>query len=231
MRISPGSRSKLLTAGLILVLALAFPFYSGYKLAATEPSTQTAPSQESDAPPQSADKLLDAGNAFYAAGDMEQAKKSWLEVRSRSQTLPAWPKAVHNLGILEREQGHYVEAISYFSEILQSHPNDTEPGESIMQVYRNYSHRSALQISLCYEKMWQNRKALHYARLAKTQYPYLSWCGTCLASERFAVNTRIGYLALKAYGIPVILVAGLAGFVVRKRFTPHKQPLTTIPSS
>ena len=144
------------------------------------------------------------------AGDLGNAEKNWIEVRSSARTSPAWPKAVYNLGLLEMKQANYPKAIAYFNEVLHSDPNDKEPGGSIMQVYRNYSNRSAIQISMCYEKLADYREALHYARLAKNRYPYVSWCGTCLQSANFALNKRIAYLSMCVYRMPFLAVAGIA---------------------
>jgi hypothetical protein len=62
---------------------------------------------------------------------------------------------------------------------------------------RNRSHRSALAISRCYETTGAYHPALRYAMLAKTKYPFHSWCGTCLQGERFAVNKRIARLRMR----------------------------------
>ncbi len=80
-----------------------------------------------------------------------------------------------------------------------------------MQIYRNYSNRSALQISIAYEKMGDYRKALDYARLAKTRYPYQSWCGTCIQSANVALLKRIAHLSTHVYGLPVLGAATLLG--------------------
>jgi hypothetical protein len=52
--------------------------------------------------------------------------------------------------------------------------------------------------------MCKYRLALSYAWLAKTLYPYLSRCGTCLQPANFALNKRIAYLSLRANGIPAL---------------------------
>jgi tetratricopeptide (TPR) repeat protein len=200
-----------LAIGSHLVLTAAFLFYPCFRLDAAENSSPPNPSQgDPSGQAQSADALLEAGNTLYMAGDLGNAEKNWIEVRSSARTSPAWPKAVYNLGLLEMNQANYLKAIGYFNEVLQSHPDDKEPGGSIMQVYRNYSNRSVLQVSMCYEKMADYREALHYAWLAKNRYPYVSRCGTCLLSANFALNKRIAYLSMRVYGMPFLAVAGFA---------------------
>jgi tetratricopeptide (TPR) repeat protein len=204
------SRARYLAIGFHFVLTAAFLFYPYSRLEAIENSNTSGPSQDPGEQAGAADALLEAGNTLYMAGDLRNAEKNWIEVRSCPRTSSAWPKAVYNLGLLEMKQANYPKAIGYFNEVLQSHPNDKEPGANIMQVYRNYSNRSALQVSMCYEKMADYRQALHYAWLAKSRYPYLSWCGTCLQSANFALNKRIAYLSIRAYRMPFLAVAVIA---------------------
>ena len=142
-------------------------------------------------------QLLDSGNAAFEAGDTGKAKASWMSIRECGATTPDYPKALYNLGLLEFMQRDFRQAIGYFEEVLRSHPNDKEPGGSLMQTNRNYSFRSALGISQCYEAMGEYRPALNWAWLAKTKYPYYSWCGTCYSSANFAINKRIAYLGLR----------------------------------
>jgi tetratricopeptide (TPR) repeat protein len=143
-------------------------------------------------------QLLSAGNAAFEAGDTRTASTSWKRIRECEASTPEYPKAVYNLGLLEFKEKNFQQAIGYFEEVLRSHPNDKEPGGSLMQTNRNYSFRSALGVSQCYEAMGEFRPALHWAWLAKTKYPYYSWCGTCYSNASAAVNKRIAYLAFRA---------------------------------
>jgi tetratricopeptide (TPR) repeat protein len=161
---------------------------------------------------------LERGVNSFEANDLSRAEEAWKEARNRSSAAREWPKAVFNLALLETKRAEYRKAIGYFNEVLESHPNDTEPGNSIMETYRNYSHRSSLGISDCYEKMGDYRGALRYAKLAKTQYPFRSWCGTCLQSANFALNKRIARLTTRIYGMPLLAVVVLVGsaFTLKK---------------
>ncbi len=172
-----------------------------------------------------ASQLLQDGVKAYESGDLQNAEARWQEVRSCQPRTKSWPKAVYNLGVLERKGGNPARAISYFQEVLASHPDDKEPGENLMETNRNYSHRSALQASQCYEDMADYWTALKYARLAKTKYKFYSWCGTCLDSEEHALNKRIALLTLRAAKTYIwaasivggLCVVGIVSLRVRRR--------------
>lgn len=164
--------------------------------------------------PEAVSQLLDSGNAAFEAGDTTKAKASWLKIRECGATTSDYPKALSNLGLLEFKQREFQEAIRYFEEVLRSHPNDKEPGGSLMQTNRNYSFRSALGISECYEAMGQFGPALNWAWLAKTKYPFYTWCGTCYSNANFAINKRIAYLALRVSRLHLWGSTLLLGFVV-----------------
>jgi len=178
--------------------------------AAVAGSTCTELRQTADAVSQ----LLADGNAAFETGDIGKAQASWMKIRECAPATPDWPKAVFNLGLLEYRRDNLRQAITYFDDVLQSHPNDKEPGGNIMETNRNYSFRSALGISQCYEAMGAFGPALHYAWLAKTKYPYYSWCGTCYSSANFAVNKRIAYLTVRVSRLHVWVSMLLLGFVV-----------------
>jgi tetratricopeptide (TPR) repeat protein len=203
--------------GLLIVLTSAAHLHARSSAESTQSLSLPCPSQDPADQVRTAGALLEAGNNFYTAGDPRQAEKNWLEARTCASTTPSWSKAVFNLGILEKQQADYRHAVAYFDELLQSHPNDKEPGGDIMEVYRNYSNRSALQISVCYEKLGDYRHALHYAWLAKTRYPYRSWCGTCLQSANIAILKRIAYLSFRVYGVSALAVVALAGVFFRRK--------------
>jgi hypothetical protein len=82
-----------------------------------------------------------------------------------------------------------------------------------METNRNYSNRSALVISECYEAMGRFGAALRYAWLAKTKYRYYSWCGTCYGSANFAMNKRIAYLAFRVSRLQIWTGLLVLGFV------------------
>jgi len=175
------------------------------------PTNSPAPKQTNEPVAQ----LLVDGNAAYEAGDLVKAELRWTEIRKCAAGNADWPKAVFNLGLLEYHRKNLSQAIGYFDEVIQSHPNDQEPGANLMETNRNYSYRSALAISQCYEAMGAYRLALRYAWLAKTKYRYYSWCGTCSRNANVALDKRIAYLAVRASRVHIwasLLVIGFFSF-------------------
>jgi tetratricopeptide (TPR) repeat protein len=202
-------RMNALSTVLPLAIVLLAPLQCGAAVAG--PSACPVHKQANEAVSQ----LLADGNAAYEAGDLAKAEVRWAEIRECAGGTTAWPKAVFNLGLLEYRRKKFRQAIAYFHEVLQSHPNDKEPGANIMETNRNYSYRSALAISQCYEAMGAYRLALRYAWLAKTKYHYYSWCGTCLNNANLAVNKRIAYLTVRASQEHIwasVLVVGFLAF-------------------
>jgi len=194
-------------------------------------ATESLPCPTPKPTPQAISKQLDEGNAAFEAGDISKAEKQWTEIRKCASGTSDWPKAVFNLGLLEYRRNHLRQAITHFDEILQSHPNDREPGGNIMETNRNYSFRSALAISECYETMGEFSSALRYAWLAKTKYRYFSWCGTCYNSANFAVNKRIAYLVVRVSRLHIwagMLLLGFVGFRWKKSRSSEDSARITI---
>lgn len=129
-----------------------------------------------------AGELLDKGCTLYENGEYEKSIEIWEGVYNYYRGTISWGKAAYNIGLAYMCLEKYTKAIPYFLEILESDVDDLEPGQSVMEAYRNYRHRSCLQISHCYENLENYEKALEYAILARDKYPYESWCGTCFES-------------------------------------------------
>ena len=195
-------------------LPLVMLILVGVPCAVSQPQT-TCP--ERGPTPEELSKQLGEGNTAFETGDTTKAEARWKEIRECASGTLAWPKAVFNLGLLERQRRNFPKAISYFHAVLQAHPNDKEPGGNLMQTNRNYSNRSAMAISECYEEMGQFRPALRYAWLAKTKYRYYSWCGTCISGANFAMNKRIAYLVLRASRLHIWAGILVVGFIVIRR--------------
>jgi tetratricopeptide (TPR) repeat protein len=155
----------------------------------------------------------------YEKGDLAAAESAWLEVSKCASQVPSWPKAIYNLGLLKERHGDLAQAIARFHMVLDSHPNDREPGGDLLEVYRNYSYFSALQISNCYSSMGNYRQALDYARLAKYSYRYQTWCGTCRTEAEQSLNLRIAYLTARVDGPYVLTCVFIGGFVFVRRFS------------
>lgn len=170
--------------------------------------------------PEALSKQLEDGAAAFEAGDMAEAEVRWTEIRECAPGALEWPKAVFNLGLLEYRRYNFPRAITYFDAVLQARPDDKEPGGNLMQTNRNYSNRSAMAISECYEAMGQFGPALRYAWLAKTKYRYYSWCGTCYGSASVAMNKRIAYLVIRTLRLHIwagLLVVGIVMIWRKKR--------------
>jgi tetratricopeptide (TPR) repeat protein len=163
--------------------------------------------------PEALSKQIEEGNSAFEKGDATNAELRWAEIRECAPDSSEWPKAEFNLGLLEYRRNNFPQAISYFQAVLQSRPNDKEPGGNLMETNRNYSNRSAMAISQCYEAMGQFSPALRYAWLAKTKYRYYSWCGTCYNSANLAMNKRIAYLALRVSRLHIWAGILVLGFV------------------
>jgi tetratricopeptide (TPR) repeat protein len=205
---------------LFLVVAVILICDLSWAAAVADIATCPEPTRRNEVPA----ALLADGNAAFEAGDLAKAEARWKQIRECAGATAGWPKAVFNLGLLEYRRKNFRQAITYFDEILQSRPDDKEPGGNIMETNRNYSHRSALGISQCYEAMGAYDSALRYALLAKTRYRYYSWCGTCSDSARFTLNKRIAYLTARASHVHIwatMLLVGLFGYKkwkVKKRY-------------
>jgi hypothetical protein len=69
--------------------------------------------------------------------------------------------------------------------------NDLAPSGNLMSVYQNYRHRACWQLSACHEELGDFDAALQFALMARDRYPYQTWCGTCAAEARSALEERI----------------------------------------
>jgi tetratricopeptide (TPR) repeat protein len=205
-------RERLLTANKVLASIAALLF----TIVLTPRAANALICAPTDQASKKAAQLLRDGNQFYEVGDLKQAEASWLEVQQCYRSSTDWPKAVFNLGLLRYREKRYSEAIAYFNEVLQSHPNDKEPGRSTMETNRNYSHRSAVAISECYEEMGSYWHALRWACLARNSYRYYSWCGTCSQGARLALDRRIAYLTMRTFRLHYLVGTLLLGIVFLK---------------
>jgi tetratricopeptide (TPR) repeat protein len=148
-------------------------------------------------PREVADALLEAGNRAHEEKQSAVAVASWERiVREYSGTSP-WFMALFNLGVERREGGAYREAVGHFTRLVESAPPNREPGEHLMQNYRNYAHQAALHISDCHEALGDIPAALHWAQFALEKYRLEAWCGTCAEASAEAMTNRITRLSAK----------------------------------
>jgi len=113
-----------------------------------------------------------------------------------------WGRAVFNHGYLLRVTGYPTQAENVLTRILQSDVDDRDPAPFIMEAYRNYRHRAAEEISRSYVQRLNFPMAWWWARRATFKYPYLSWCGTCMASARSRQTVHLLWTSLLAGPVP-----------------------------
>jgi len=122
---------------------------------------------------------LTSANERFSNGEQREAIKEWEALRKEPLLPSTWGKLTFNIGIAHKILKDYDAAIQAFASIFSSKVDDREPGESIMEEFRNYRYRACLQISLCYSLKGDTTKALEYVRLAREKYTYQAHCGTC----------------------------------------------------
>jgi tetratricopeptide (TPR) repeat protein len=104
--------------------------------------------------------LTNWGWAAYKLGRVGEARRQ-LE-RSRDFHAPYWPTLL-NLGILEAEQGHRVEAIRYFSDVLEIEPEASAVAEA------NY------RLAEIYVSLGKREQAVGHLRMAVVRAPSDPW--------------------------------------------------------
>jgi tetratricopeptide (TPR) repeat protein len=138
-----------------------------------------------------AEVYLNRGIRAFLINDFQQAEVYFRKACSEYPNTNAYGDAQINLGAVFHEQNKYDEAIEEYAKLFSSNVNDYRliPGTS--EDYRNYRHKAAIRISECYESKKNFAQALAYAEMAMHQYKPLSWCGTCLATAKEALERRI----------------------------------------
>jgi tetratricopeptide (TPR) repeat protein len=102
--------------------------------------------------------------------------------------------AQYNLGSAFQAQQQYDSAVDEFSKLFTSNVDDYKLVPGTSEDYKLYRHKAAVRISECYEAKKDYARALDFAELARTQYKPLSWCHTCLQTEKDALDKRIQQL-------------------------------------
>ena len=133
--------------------------------------------------------LLRAGSARLILKDVVGAMKNWSRVREEYRTSPEWSSAVLSLARLHKKNQEYAKAIDLFQTLLN--PELRFHGG---RAQGSPAYYAALEIADCYEALKDNSSALKFAEMARDKYPFTSWCGTCLESERQRLTQRIDYL-------------------------------------
>ncbi len=132
--------------------------------------------------------------AAVKAGNLAEAIKIFSAVAESDESSSLSAKACFNAGVLLRQTDQHELAIGQFEKVIAMKPNDREPGGDLMQAYRNYSHRSAVEIADILEDQGAFAAALEWAESASSDFRYQSWCGTCSRDDADSLEARINRL-------------------------------------
>lgn len=138
-----------------------------------------------------AEKQLDLGNARYQDGAFEAAIQVWTRLAADFPETASHPLALYNIGLAHEEGNDLPAAIETYSRLLELSVDPLEPGENLMQAYRNTQHQACLRLSFCAERSGDVPAALRWATAARDEFPYLSWCGTCVGGAEDTLAARI----------------------------------------
>ena len=160
-----------------LVLILVFSLNAGAR-PGTHPRPTLSDGRQVAESAANSRKLEEAGQLF---DDKEYAKaeEAYKALRAGKLQKSTWGMASHNLGLVLKVEKKYDDAIEVFQSILDSDVNDRDQGEHVMENFRNYRHKAAIQIARCYEAKGDIPKALEFVELARTKYVFQAHCGNC----------------------------------------------------
>jgi tetratricopeptide (TPR) repeat protein len=162
---------KSLLFSLILVISLGVPAFA-----------QAA--EESDANTEK----LNAAITLFQSKELSKAEDAFRALRAENLQTSTWGMVSNNLGITLKAQKKYSEAIKVFKSVLESDVNDRDPGGHLMESFRNYKNKAAIQIALCYEAQGEIEKSLEYIELATSQYAFQADCGNCASDAEAALG-------------------------------------------
>lgn len=106
------------------------------------------------------------------------------------------PRAKFNIGIVLRKLGRNDEAISVFSEILNSDYNEKESYGGIMEQYALYKNRSAKELAEMYFEKKEYEKVFDYIYLFDKKYKYSHFCGNEMQGNNIYIATSYAKLFL-----------------------------------
>jgi TolA-binding protein len=138
-----------------------------------------------------AEVFVSRGIRAYLRKDYAQAKDFFRRVCQEYPNSDSFGDAQYNLGSTLQEEKKFDEAVAEFSKLFTSNVDDYKLVPGTSEDYKLYRHKAALRISECYEAKKEYARALDFAELARTQYKPLSWCHTCLQTEKDQLEKRI----------------------------------------
>ncbi len=120
---------------------------------------------------------------------------------------PAFARSAFNQGYLLRSEGFPCQSIRILQTIFESQANDKDRGSHLMEAFRNYRHRAALEIAGAYADMGNYPMSCYWLWLADYRYEYQSWCGTCRWDEDAVMRKRLIDTSLAAG--PLVFAANI----------------------
>jgi tetratricopeptide (TPR) repeat protein len=176
-------------------------------------------------------------------GDNAVAEKLFEALADRFPNAPDWGRYVFNAGFLQIEHGSHRQGIATLQRIFPSGVNDLQPGSHLMEPYRNYQHKAAVQVTEGYKGQWNYPMAYIWCYRASFRYSYRSWCGTCVAGVRRAQSRRLfvaslqagpafliaNFLAAPRYNWKFIVLGGMAGSLLIWRRRRRRAAIVTVP--
>ncbi len=125
-----------------------------------------------------------AVNVERSAANYLVATSLYQKAAEGARDKSVWGTSKFNQGALLREAGYGRAAAKVLSGLIESDVNDQDPSGYLMGTYQNYRNQAARLIALTYRDRG-NMPMLYYWRYKTArQYPYQSWCGNELDSER-----------------------------------------------
>jgi tetratricopeptide (TPR) repeat protein len=138
-----------------------------------------------------AEALVRSAGARQIDNDLVGAEKNWSRVAKEFPKTPAWSMAILSLGGLHKKNQDYAKAIGEFDTLLK-----IGVPEQTSQFHGPSTYYACVEIAACYEALRNYGQALRYAEMARDQYPFRSYCGTCLEGERRRLAQKISELKL-----------------------------------
>ena len=141
-----------------------------------------------------AEIYVNRGIRAYLHKEYPQAVDLFQKVCREYPNSESFGDAQYNLGSTLQEEQKFDRAVEEFSKLFTSNVDDYKLTPGTSEDYKLYRHKAALRISECYEAKKDYARALDFAELARTQYKPLSWCHTCLQTEKDALEKRVAKL-------------------------------------
>lgn len=145
-----------------------------------------------------AQSLVRAADARFKLGERDRAQGDLAVVLKAYPDTSSWYDALFRSETIKQDAGDCAGAIRDFTKLLKTRPKGQQRPNLLFLSWSNFAYHSAVRISICYEELGDNTKALGFASKALTAYPFHNGCGTCEANEARRLELRIESLREKA---------------------------------